>query len=1037
MFTQQELDDAIAKLVRTSIRRQYGALGNRRIDLTFDDTKDAAAGIFILFPNAPFYVVKLASDRLAAAVASLILELQSFVGVVRAVDRRVAPIDNLAPLANARSALDALSAALAARSTAFSNLPATSAYQRFDANTRRFLEESGVAIRAGGDIVPTPVEARRSLGSLVTSIRVAHSDIIRRTQVLVGAVDDYSSMNLPGLLSSTIISNARNALSSRFDELAALSADARLEIIRAATLDVLAARSTIRGFGSLSAPATFLSLDGEGSVFADAAHPAAPAALASLAGPFNVVPYLGVGNGGDLLDFTVEGTPIVVQMLGSFVAKLEGTVKEPFDIGNPSGLGLINDTFDFTIKNYPTAGASSTFTVTFGSDTTKSARELCDEINSVIPNTVPLLAEPYANPLKFLGNVDIDVTAVPNDARFTSTNPATDFSALGVKAGDRLIVRGPVSTHKGAVYQVAIGGVGTSTLDCDYVAGPISGVDELNKTIELGDGKLAVRFRITDVRDAPRPEFRISSLNLRTSIFLPQTQAGNVDLQRDTLNTMGFVPVMEVFSSPSPARETANLFNRTQSTSVGGVARISAEAVFSPSIYQGQGRTEPNDFLLLVITKFRESGSVTAGTSVTFTAAGALTAGVDIGDIVVLRSHPVVSSVGVKGTITAVDDISISATMDVAVTAASVDIEVGPDLTLPLDSTALVSGGTANDGEYVIKGQRAIPFELDLVASFPLPNDIGNQPIFFDVALGLFSVVFSSTNITTATALSVLNVSTGSVLTEFFSVPTNAVGSTTFFRLPEVPKNLEEGDILELYPTQYNVPASTSVISEVDPTLELVTLETSLPTSTPAFAFSVDSPVPFARIRKRKLDTYLALKSELVGWLLGPEASVTHLDELDRLLNALIANQNPTVVQVNEVVSFVETLIEALTELGQYLDGYVASPVPQVDELLQTFREKGADRAVDIILEARFSDFFGLSHDVVSYSGMLQKSIRDVEREDLPIRKTNRAGRASAESVTLAAYDETDFEYDQADIDHVEEPDIPGAQGVPFPGQSY
>ena len=70
MFTQTELDEAISKIIRTSIRREYGELGNRRSDLTFSDTVDAAAGVFITKPNAAFYVVKLAAGGLIEAIAA-------------------------------------------------------------------------------------------------------------------------------------------------------------------------------------------------------------------------------------------------------------------------------------------------------------------------------------------------------------------------------------------------------------------------------------------------------------------------------------------------------------------------------------------------------------------------------------------------------------------------------------------------------------------------------------------------------------------------------------------------------------------------------------------------------------------------------------------------------------------------------------------------------------------------------------------------------------------------------------------------------
>jgi hypothetical protein len=48
---------AVEKLVQDAIRRPYGILGERKTGDAFDDTMNAAAGVFILTPASPFYVL--------------------------------------------------------------------------------------------------------------------------------------------------------------------------------------------------------------------------------------------------------------------------------------------------------------------------------------------------------------------------------------------------------------------------------------------------------------------------------------------------------------------------------------------------------------------------------------------------------------------------------------------------------------------------------------------------------------------------------------------------------------------------------------------------------------------------------------------------------------------------------------------------------------------------------------------------------------------------------------------------------------------
>jgi hypothetical protein len=159
-YTDEELQAAIAKLVRTTVRRQYGALGNRRTDITFSDIQDAAIGVFVLKANAPYYVVRLGVQRLDELTSSAQTTLEDLVDTVQATDRRVLPVDSISSLANARSALRALSSATEARSTSLTRIDDVPAFQRFDQSTARFLRDEGSKSRSGGDVVQTPEEAR-------------------------------------------------------------------------------------------------------------------------------------------------------------------------------------------------------------------------------------------------------------------------------------------------------------------------------------------------------------------------------------------------------------------------------------------------------------------------------------------------------------------------------------------------------------------------------------------------------------------------------------------------------------------------------------------------------------------------------------------------------------------------------------------------------------------------------------------------------------------------------------------------------------
>jgi hypothetical protein len=195
---------------------------------------------------------------------------------------------------------------------------------------------------------------------------------------------------------------------------------------------------------------------------------------------------------------------------------------------------------------------------------------------------------------------------------------------------------------------------------------------------------------------------------------------------------------------------------------------------------------------------------------------------------------------------------------------------------------------------------------------------------------------------------------------------------------------------------------------------------------------------PFARIRKQKKNSYEQYKAQSSAYLAlsNDKAIDQYFSELRRLTNGLLNTTNPTTAQVTTAVERVEDIIDDLDIAQTDLSVLAASPVPEVDALLRTYEEKGSTRGTDILLEGRFSDFFGLDQDEFSYAGVVLKGIKDVSREDLPIRKVRRNELADRE-VTMAEFEEPDFEFDQSDLDPFGEVDIPGEFFVPFKGEAF
>lgn len=996
-YTDDEVSTAVGKLVQGAIRRPYGILGERRTLDTFDDTMDAAAGVFILTPSSPFYVVLLGSRRLNDAVSGVITNALDLLDAVTNTGRRVKPLTNLTSLGNARSALLALENASAARNSAFGEIEEAPAFQRFDRHTDRFLDDAAGSIKVGENIVQTPQQARKDLGNLVSTLTAAVQDIQRRVQLLADGIENYNSLNLPALLAQGVISKARSVLDDRIEQLETLTPTERLEFLRDAALDVLAGKAVVKGFGSLAKSGEFVPIDGKGVLFSDAEHPGKPAIVESAKlDPYIIVP------GADGLTFTVDSGPTVtIPIQQSFLAKLEGTAREPYAI-----VASTNDKMAII-----TTGASN-LVVTLTPGGTRTAQEVVADINAAI-TTQPLVAEAFLAPEKFTGFVNA-VSAADPLITFNATG-STNFLTLNVAVGDAVLVQTGFMTN---VYFIISSRTATTIVASR--SGPGAAFNESNIKISIGPQGRFVRIRIKDGQE-------VASLAISRSLKVNATTAAEAH------TTLGFSPGMEIFSRRTRGDEVALSINSSATASVGGVPRISASVTFVGGD-QVAGRTEPTDPTRVVASLFKASASVAApGTLVSFAIAGAASAGVTAGSILTIRAAPTSSQVGLRGTVLGATDTSVAANMNGTVLAATgLEVEFGANVNAARDQIIRILAPSPIAGDYRVLVDELNGTESTIDRPLPVFYGAGGQPLTFQMQVGSLRVDFQSTSKLVTSEISVSGTASSQFLT---SVPTTAIGTSSFVLLDNDPKVLGAGDVLEIYSGQYNEPEITASILGFELGQKLLEVDTDIPNGFLELDFSQAITTPFARIRKLQRNNYDLFKVQLGLWLGLTFNQERFFSDLNRFLNPLIVNENPTLAAVNTAKLHVQTLIQGLQQLQAILASYEVDTVPQVDTLIDSFLSRGSDRAVDTLLEGRFTDFFGYNSEEMSYLGNALERLRDVSRLDLPVRRKQRQELIEQE-LTLSEHEDPDFEFDQSDTQDIDEPDIPG-QFIEIPGSNF
>jgi len=1130
-FKAEEIETAVEALVQGTIRKPYDVLGTRRTDVTFGDVQTAVAGVFILYPLAPFYCVYLGTQRALDLVASESIVVGELLEAVGSLGRLVLPVEDLTPLFNAKAALEALQGAV--KSGAPADITKLPQYQRFTSNVDTFLSGPASAVKDGGAIVPTPDEARANIPSLMRQLQQAHGELVQTATLLSQAIADFVRVNLSALVASGIISKATTVLDTHAQELQAVSAQERLAMLRQPVLDLLTAKAVIRTFGSFAGPSDIFTIAGDGSPYSDATHLATPATLVGdVRAPFEVTT-----GSNDTLTFTMDGTPsFSVRLPSSFYAVLGGTVPEfppqegggvdgyligdgMFPIGIP-GVPLLNNhirllvtskapvfstiidaTLTFSATLYATTvGTTDVTTLTFGGGGSLDGTTLDLQIDDDTPISIPFffpanIGDAITTINTFLGS-SATASVVSNHVQIVSATPGPNSKVKILSSSAQAVLGFAIATSSGSVVRrsaqqicdninaaFVTAGMGTKLLAEPYFfpgpnfQGSVAVVPTVGSTaqfnsivagatsfapVKVGDilvissgpnadvwdvASVVSNDQITATARSVTPSAQASvaveigpkDRYIRVRAIDPSTITGqwSIKVLGDTTasaagaSTIGFATGYIVTCSPLIPSDVVDAVNR-QTTRV----RASTTLINAVPLPLVSDTTNPQH---VVASRILSSGTLVftpgAPNSITITTTSLLLdAGVEVGDTLVLRGQG-----NTTWTVTAVTETTVTATSLSTATGGVSSFEVGPTFSLQEWQTIQVSTGP-NTGSYLVDGLGASPLDILLKARTSLPHWI-DQASFASISMPLAELgdevlTFSSKNQTITSSVLV----SGSAVPLFFTVsPTLQRGSTPFFFSPKptaggLPTG---GDLLQLYATDYTTPSAVYTVTTVDVVSNglILGLEPDVPDSPTSWTFNAQ-PVPFATLRRGHVVDFGSFKTALESWLAKTPNQESYFSQLNRVINPLLANKNPTPTQIGDAVNGVVAIAELLSiseaqaqsvdpalTIESIFKSYTVDPVTPIDALVKTYKQKGSDRALDILLGGQFQTFFGLTVDESSYAGTVQSTMRSVAQNDLAVRK---AGRPTSSNSRLRGSSfSPDFEFSKEDVETGLKPDAP------------
>lgn len=1049
-YSRSEIEGVVGQVLKSNLNRESTALGTRHTESTFADFQQSVAQLFVHQIKAPYHFLNQGRKLLQEKVSAELEILNELLLAISATQSQIEPISDISPIVQARAAAQELSSALLLRKQAPTSVDKIPSYVRFKKNIDTFIQGPSQQLKGVDDkgtptILPTPQEAKKSIPVLIRALEEAHTEVKRRVGLLVNAPTELSSLKLPSTLAKKTVGNVTTLLKQREDSWKNKTAEDRRQDLKQTTLELLVAKTIVGQYAGYSAPSEIHPIEGAGGPYADESKPANPATLVGdKSGPFLIT------GDNNILEILTENmsVPEYISLNTCLYPTMDGSLLEPFTIpGTPCyfmlKVRIQQVTTNIAVDLSSEIGVGSYDAATFKAALNPYLAPYNLQVTSALSAlkyagaTYEIISQSYSPPFW-----TITIRCV--GANFTQQQVLVDDIVLMTTATS--VGFDDLEHTDWQVTQVAPGG-NVDRLEIKRamaVPGGLSGLPSSPAAPHIINLQIATRFKLKiepiDINEA---------ISKRMYLEVPVDSTGIVGPPDGTSNQgaqlLGFILGATFETRLVLGSEVAKDVSSKSSY-------IQAKAVFTTNHPEFWGYSDVTDPSKMQVSKVqRKQSSITLESGSYYlnrTQGDFLTAGVTAGDVVVGRSgvnnlssfeiEEVVSSTKIKlgGTPTVVT----SFIYDIAPNPGMVSV-VSPQM------IAKVSQGP-NTQDFVIQTYGSYPDEVLLLGIMPVYR-VKGLPVAseFKVKFGQETLQFISKDTTTNSAIKIQGVASSLFSYAWPPLDTDSKtpGTSNWVSVPSVPSSMETGDVLKVFDSSYKNPDSTHTVVKIDRTSKKFQISPPLDSSK-SLTFSTIKQPPFAQVHMSHTANYSEFSSKLSTWLtsetLHPENKSNAFKNLYGAVNPIINSNQPSAVQVSvareAVLSFIKGLDEeaairygedGTSSLSYILQLYNADTVTACVALQRAYHEKGSTRALDILCEGRFKEFFELDMEGSSYSGQLQKSYKAVIQNDLPVRKSNRIIKPATK--LIAQIESPDYEYSTADLDKTPGPDYPLVNGVP------
>lgn len=991
-YSKAELLNEVSKVFRAGLDpgRDGGTLNTAT---EYQQLLEMSSITFLFQPDSVFYIARLAANRLNGILLQEVAVLEDILVSLDDLSQIGAPVRDTATLSNAKTAVLSLDAA-----QSVTNRPESQRFSRQMDIFAEQLKKNLVSVERRGLFVRPREEARDLIQANLLTLSELHTRLLAQIFALRDALTDFLSLDLPSMVSASVLSVISDRLQSTIDELNSTSDINNIAASRRLFLETLANKISVKILSTFTDPTEFKFRGPQRPIPSTMKHlgqvvgQGTPASVLTSAGPW-ALPI-----SSPLVLSVSGGTPVSIDLDLILGAVLNCRNTQPYVISSTAQ--DLHVVVDPNIYESTVTTGTATDVITSPTSTQLGFKHLGAIVTFPNAGTTPSdLQARFITSLRQL--------QAANPANVSFIDPVLTISAF-------------IAVDEGAI---------------GFQPGHLGGY------IEDASGN---RFEITEILNA-------NNCVIDTRGLTPDWVSGQTSLFGQLVSgastrfyfapALGTAPSVGHRVRTGPSVKTARLTVASQSASslisdILGEAGVFASGQSGAILYwhvnpllvagdtqrlalQIRSKTNP---MIQVTGRFLKPqnpvGQMTIEEKSAHKVLGLLEGEKDTTTL--LTPAELAAKIGEQAGLTAVVETTELATGVLSTNSGTSQV-IG-------DQNFQALGVLSNDQIELLDGVAAGLYQVDTVSANVLTLD---RPAFIATEAGVAYRVFRE-----QVRISVMSAGPRSSLT-VVSAPLELglVTGTVYSSIPVFeavdksgPKlsfsGVVPGDLLRV------VGQTEVVITEVQNETTLV-LETGLPSTTIGVGFEIRSAAARSYttfnaslttftesrnlLKKNNFDQSVeAIDNACTLAILPGQNFVASRNQARRMVSDLLSILTADLLRESEYTTSVPTNPNNLSDL---LVSYEAPSVEEVNHLIEAFQDRKYERALALLREGRFTEFYATTDETASFGGAVMDASRLVVK-DLPQVSRTRFDFLNRRDIAVAKQTLTNAEEDFSDTEN-------------------